>query len=200
MSLAASTSARRAWAVSAAATVVLLAGCGSGDAGSQQRYGSFTDCATVGRVSRSTDPAGDQRGRLAGAPAEPQGDLVGIALSRGRGRLCVEFSARAAIRPSAAYVIVLRPAEAERPVVQLEATVLATAAPEALLGDGTADAFRKVDATVGISGDRLSIVVTRAVFAAHGVARVFDAFRYQARAAVVTRDLGHLTDCAPSCR
>lgn len=174
-----------------------LAGCGSDAAG--QRYGRFTDCATVGRVVRSTDPAGDQRGRLAGAPAEPQGDLVGVGVARGGGRLCVEFRARGAIRPSAAYVAVLRPARAERPVVQLETTVMATAAPEALLDDGSGDAARKIDAVVGIDGGRLSVVVARRVFAAHGVGRVFDAFRYQARTAVVTADDGHLTDCAPGC-
>jgi hypothetical protein len=192
---------RLAGGTTALAVLLALAGCGDAD---DHRFGTFTDCASVGAVTRTTDPAGDQRAakgtRAAAGADEPRGDLVAVGLARGGGDLCVEFQARARIEPAAAYVVTLRPQDAETPAVGLEATVLAGVEPEALLdAGGRGDAFRKVDARVGIRGDRLSIVVARDVFAAHGVAAVFDRFRFEARAAATTADRGSLTDCAPSC-
>jgi hypothetical protein len=180
-----------------AAAALGLSGCGgsgSGDAG------RFTDCAHVGRLTTVSDPARDQGGRIAGVPDEPQGDLVGARLARGHGRLCAEFRARGRVRPAAAYLLLLRPQHSDTPLVQLEATVFAAEAPRALLNAGErGGAFRHIDAVVGIKDDRLSIVVDRATFARLGVGHVFDAFRFQLRAAVVTKDGGHLTDCAPDC-
>ena len=178
-----------------AAVAATLTACGaSGDGG------RFTDCASIGRLTRVTDPARDQGGRLAGVPAEPQGDLVGLRLARAGGKLCAEFRARGPVKPSAAYLLVLRPQRADTPVVQLEATVFAAEAPRALLNAGErGGAFRKVDATVGIDGDRVSILIDRAQFAHLRIGSVFDAFRFQARTAVITKDGGHLTDCAPAC-
>jgi hypothetical protein len=184
-------------AAAAAAAACGLTACGASSSGDA---GRFTDCADVGRLTTVRDPARDQGGRIAGVPEEPQGDLVGVRLARGHGRLCAEFRARSRVRPAAGYLLVLRPQRSETPLVQLEATVFAAEAPGALLNAGEkGGAFRRIDATVGIKDDRLSIVVDRATFARLGVARVFDSFRFQARTAVVTKDGGHLTDCAPAC-
>jgi hypothetical protein len=53
---------------------------------------------------------------------------------------------------------------------------------------------------VGIRDDRISVLVDRAPFAAQGLGALFDAFRYQGRAAAVTTDGGRQTDCLPACR
>jgi hypothetical protein len=181
----------------ALAVVVALAGCGSDDANS---YGTFTDCAKIGPVATVRDPAGDQRGRLAGKAAQPQGDLVRLRVARRGGRLCAEFRAAAQVKPSVAYVLAMRPRDAETPVTQLEVTVLAAQNPRALLQARAGDAFRKLAGTVGISGDRISVLVDRAPFAAQGLGPLFDGFRYQGRAAAVTTDDGRQTDCLPACR
>jgi hypothetical protein len=177
--------------------VMTLAGCGSDDA---NRYGTFTDCAKIGPVATVHDPADDQRGRLAGKPAQPQGDLVRLRVARRGGKLCAEFRAAAPIKPSVAYVLAMRPRGAETPVAQLELTVLAAQNPGALLQARAGDAFRKLGATVGIRDDRISVLVDRAPFAAQGLGALFDAFRYQGRAAAVTTDGGRQTDCLPACR
>jgi hypothetical protein len=179
----------------ALAAVGVLSACG----GAGTSYGTFTDCAKIGRVATVADAKGDQRGRLAGATAQPQGDLVRLRVARGGGRLCVEFEAAAKIKPPVAYVLVMRPHDAET-AVQLEATVLAAQNPDALLQARPGDPFRKVDATVGIRRNRLTLLVERAPFAAHGLGRLFDGFRYQGRAAAVTSDGGRQTDCLPDCR
>jgi hypothetical protein len=44
------------------------------------------------------------------------------------------------------------------------------------------------------------VLVDRAPFAAQGLGALFDAFRYQGRAAAVTTDGGRQTDCLPACR
>jgi hypothetical protein len=182
----------------ALAAVFMLAGCGA--AGEANSFGAFTDCTKIGRVATVEDPKGDQAGRLAGKPAQPQGDLVRLRVARGGGRLCAEFRAATNVKPPVAYVIVMRPQHADTPVVQLEATVLAAQNPEALLQAGPGEPFRHVDAKVGIRGDRVSVLVQRAPFAAQRLGRIFDAFRYQARAAAVTSDGGRQTDCLPQCR
>lgn len=185
----------------AAAAALVLVGCGAGDGAEDHRFGTFTDCSSVGAVTSSTDPPGDQRGGRAGAQERPDGDLLAVGLARGGDRLCAEFRVGGEIVAGAAYVVTLRPQDAERPVVQLEATVLSGTEPEALLDtSGSGSRFRKVDADVGIRGERLSIAVRRAVFAEAGAAAVFDRFRYRARAAVVLDERTSATDCAPSCR
>lgn len=179
------------------AVAVAVAACGS-DAGGKS-FGTFTDCAEIGPLATVQDPSGDQAGRLAGKAPQPQGDLTRLRVARRGGRLCVEVRAATDIKPPVAYVLVMRPRHAEAPVVQLEATVLAAQAPEALLQARVGDAFRKVDAQVGIRGDRLSVLIDRAPFAAQGLGRLFDDFRYQGRAAAVTSDDGRQTDCVPAC-
>jgi hypothetical protein len=174
-----------------------LAGCGSDAAHS---FGTFTDCAKIGPVATVHDPAGDQRGRLADKPAQPQGDLLRLRVARRGGKLCAEFRAAAPIKPPVAYVLAMRPRDAETPLTQLEVTVLAAQNPGALLQARAGDAFRKLGAAVGIDGDRVSVLVDRAPFAAQGLGALFDAFRYQGRAAAVTTDGGRQTDCLPACR
>jgi hypothetical protein len=182
----------------ALAAVVALSGCGG--SGGDNRYGEFTDCAKIGPVATVEDPAGDQRGRLAGKRAQSQGDLTRLRVARRGGRLCVEFRAASTVKPPVAYVLVMRPPDAETPIAQLEVTVLAAQNPEALLQARAGDAFRTVDAKVGIRGDRVSVLIGRDPFAAQGLGRLFDAFRYQGRAAAVTSDGGRQTDCLPRCR
>jgi hypothetical protein len=176
---------------------IVVAGCGPKD---ENRFGTFTDCSKIGPVATVTDPAGDQRGRLAGKPPQPQGDLVRLRVARREGKLCVEFQAAADVKPPVAYVLVMRPQHAETPVAQLEATVLSGADPEVLLQARPGDAFRTLDGKVGILGDRVSVLVDRAPFAAQSIGPLFDAFRYQGRSAAVTTDGGRQTDCVPVCR
>jgi len=179
----------------AAAVAPVLAGCGGGGV----HHGTFTDCAKVGRPAVATDPTGDVSGATRGASAAPQADLVSLRIARGGGRLCVEFRTAGPIAPSAAYAVALRPTDRDTPLVQLEAIVLAAAAPHAQLSAGVGKAFQDLDATVGIRGDRLTILVGRSEFSRYGVAPIFDASRYQARAAVVTKDDVRLGDCLPGC-
>jgi hypothetical protein len=184
-----------------ALVAALAAGCGTTD--DTHNYGAFTDCAKIGRPVTTNDPEGDQRrtnGTSSGAA--PMGDLTKLRIARGGGKLCAEFTTNAQIRPYAAFVLTMRPQATDTPVLQLEAVVLAGEAPRANLDvTGTGRAFRKVDARVGIDGNRLSIVVTRAPFAraGAGAAAIFDSFRFQARSAVATRNAGRVTDCLPVC-
>jgi hypothetical protein len=178
-----------------AAGAAVLAGCGGGTV----HHGTFTDCATVGPPSVTTDPRGDESGGSGKAAEAPQGDLLVLRIARGGGRLCVEFQAAGPIAPSAAYAVALRPADRDTPLVQLEALVLAAAAPHAQLSPAVGKDFEDLDATVGIRDDRLSILVSRSEFSRYGVAAIFDDFRFQARAAVVTKDDVRLGDCLPDC-
>jgi hypothetical protein len=182
--------------VAALTAAVVVAGCGP----KEDEFGTFTDCAKIGPVATVNDPAGDQRGRLAGKPAQPQGDLVRLRVARQGGKLCVEFRAAATIKPPVAYVLVMRPQHAEKPIAQLEATVLSGADPEVLLQARPGDAFRALEGKIGIRGDRVTVLVDRAPFAAQGIAGLFDAFRYQGRSAAVTTDGGRQTDSLPVCR
>jgi len=181
----------------AAAATALAAGCGSS---ANHEFGTVTDCASVGRVTQVDDPAGDQRGGRGGAPKAPQGDLTGLRISRGGGRLCAEFRTKADIKPYAAFLLVLRPKTADTPAVQVEATVLAGQPPQALVNPGgRGQAFRKVRATVGIDGKRLTLVVGRTELSDLGAGPIFDAFRFQARSAVAAADDARYTDCLPNC-
>ncbi len=181
------------------ATAFVLSACGQTD--DTLNFGSFTDCATVGRPVVTDDPSGDQRtSKGVKATAEPKGDLLRLRVAKSPSRLCAEFTAAAPIRPYVAFVLTMRPQAADTPVVQLEASVLAGQAPEVLLDvSGTGRHFRKVEATVGISGNRLSVLVGREVFDQRGVAAIFRSFRFQARSAVATEGEGRLTDCMPVC-
>jgi hypothetical protein len=186
--------------LAAAAAALTLAACG--DDAADQEFGTFTDCAALGRPVTTNDPKGDQR-RTNGTPDDsaPQGDLVALRLVRAGDRLCAEFQAARPIKPYVAYVVTMRPQATETPVVQLEATVLAGQPPEAQLdATGTGRSFRKIDATVGIKGDRLSILVGRAPFADQGAGAIFRSFRFQARSAVAVEDHGRVTDCLPVCQ
>ena len=187
--------------LAAIAAAPALVACG-GDDPQQRSFGTFTDCATLGRPVVAGDPAGDQR-RTNGTPDDsaPQGDLVRLRLTRSATRLCAEFQAKDPIRPYAAYVLTLRPQDGDTPAVQLEATVLAGQPPDAKLdAGGTGRSFRAIDATVGIRGDRLSIVVGRGPFADQGATAILRSFRFQARSAVAVEHEGRVTDCLPACR
>jgi hypothetical protein len=193
---------RRAATSILAAVAAALALSACGDDADTQEFGTFTDCAALGRPIVTSDPNGDQR-RTSGTPgdAAPQGDLVGLRLARSGDRLCAEFQAAAPVKPYVAYVLTMRPQDRETPVVQLEATVLAGQPPEAQLdATGSGRSFRKIDATVGIKGDRVSIVVDRRPFADQKAEAIFRSFRFQARSAVAVEDHGRVTDCLPVCQ
>ncbi|MET0600417.1 MAG: hypothetical protein ABW167_00330, partial [Baekduia sp.] len=181
------------------AAVVLLAACGQSD--DTLNFGAFTDCAKVGRPVVIDDPSGDQRAsKGVQATAEPKGDLLRLRVAKSANELCAEFTADAPIRPYVAYVLTMRPQATETPVVQLEASVLAGQAPEVLLDvSGTGKNFRDIKGTVGISGRRLSVLVTRKAFDQLGAGAIFRSFRFQARSAVAAEDEGRLTDCMPVC-
>jgi hypothetical protein len=94
----------------------------------------------------------------------------------------------------------MRPQAVDTPVTQLEAGVLAGQAPEVLLDtNGNGRHFRKIKGTVGIRGDRISVLVARTAFAERGAGAIFRSFRFQARSAVAAEDQGRLTDCMPVC-
>jgi hypothetical protein len=181
------------------AAVLLLTACGQTD--DTLNFGTFSDCAKVGRPVQTADPAGDQRtSKGVKASAEPKGDLLGLRVAKSPTQLCVEFTVAAPVRPYVAYVLTMRPQDAETPVVQLEASVLAGQAPEVLLDStGTGRQFRKIKATVGIDGKRLSVLVARAPFDQRKVGAIFQSFRFQARSAAAAEDAGRLTDCMPVC-
>jgi hypothetical protein len=167
-------------------------------------YGTFTDCATFATPVVTNDPRGDQR-TTKGEKVEssPQGDLIRLRLAKDRkgDRLCVEFQAADQVKPYVAYVLTMRPQDRDTPVVQLEATVLGGEAPKASLDtSGTGKDFRSIPATIGIKGDRLSIVVDRAAFTAQDAGALFSSFRFQGRSAVAAKDEGRLTDCLPVCQ
>jgi hypothetical protein len=183
----------------ATAAVALLAGCG-GDQPQDRRFGTFTDCAGVGTPTTAADARGDQQGLAAGEAEQPQGDLLGLRLARGGGRLCVEYRAAAPIRAPTAYALALRPPDADEPVVQLEVLVLAGADPDVVLRTPDAQGGKEIEGKAGIDGDRLSVVVDRAQFRAAGQAARFDDFRWQARTFAVPKRGLRVTDCMPACR
>jgi hypothetical protein len=167
-------------------------------------YGTFTDCATFATPVVTDDPRGDQRTTKGEkASASPQGDLLRLRLAKdAKGdRLCAEFQAAGDVKAYVAYVLTMRPQDAETPVVQLAATVLGGEPPKASLDTtGTGKELRTIPATIGIKGDRLSIVVARAPFDAEGKGAIFRSFRFQGRSAVAAKDEGRLTDCLPVCQ
>jgi hypothetical protein len=175
----------------------------AGDDDKVKSYGTFTDCGTVGKVVVTDDPRGDQRMTKGHTvDASPQGDLIRLRVAKDEkgGRLCAEFQAAGPVKPYVAYVLTMRPQGAETPYLQLETTVLGGEAPKAMLDvSGTGKDFRKIPATIGIDGDKLSIVVGKAPFVAQGQGAIFDSFRFQARSAVAAKDDARLTDCLPVC-
>jgi hypothetical protein len=184
------------------ASVLLAAGlsaCGSTD--DTLNFGSFTDCAKIGTPVVANDPAGDQRHSSGIKDASvPKGDLRRLRVAKSATQLCAEFQVGEPIRPYVAYVLTMRPQATDTPVVQVEATVLAGQAPDALLdARGTGQHFSKLKAKVGIEGDRLSILVDKAVFTKAGLGGLFRSFRFQARSAVASKGEGRLTDCLPVC-
>jgi hypothetical protein len=189
------------WATAILLGAVACALVACGDSADSKSYGTFTDCATVGKPLLTDDARGDQR-RTNGTSDDsaPQGDLVKLRVAKSGNRLCAEFTAAKPIKPYVAYVLTMRPQDRETPVVQLEATVLAGQAPEAMLdATGTGKSFRRIDATVGIKGDRLSIVVGRGPFVDQDAAGLFRSFRFQGRSAAAVQDNGRVTDCLPLC-
>lgn len=176
----------------------------AGDDDQVKSYGTFTDCGRFGEAVVTNDPKGDQRTTKGGkVESSPQGDLIRLRLAKDRAgnRLCVEFQAAGQVKPYVAYVLTMRPQDRETPVVQLNATVLGGEAPKASLDTtGTGKEFRTIPATIGIKGDRLSIVVDRAAFAAQDAAGIFTSFHFQGRSAVAAKDEGRLTDCLPVCQ
>lgn len=167
-------------------------------------YGTFTDCATFTTPVVTNDPRGDQRtSKGEKVESSPQGDLVRLRLAKSHAgdRLCVEFQAAGEVKPYVAYVLTMRPQDRDTPVVQLEATVLGGEAPKASLDTtGTGKDFRTIPATIGIEGDKLSLVVSRAAFDAQDAGAIFPSFRFQGRSAVAAKDEGRLTDCLPVCQ
>ena len=130
------------------AAVLGLTACGQTD--DTLNFGTFTDCAKVGRPVVTNDPSGDQRtSKGVKATAEPKGDLLRLRVAKSDNQLCAEFTADAPIRPYVAFVLTMRPQAAETPVVQLEASVLAGQAPEVLL-----DSDRQRPALPQGQGDR----------------------------------------------
>jgi hypothetical protein len=176
----------------------------AGDDGKVKSYGTFTDCARFGEPVVTNDPEGDQRATKGSkVTGSPQGDLIRLRLAKNAkgDRLCAEFQAAGQIEPYVAYVLTMRPQDADTPLLQLEATVLGGEAPKAKLDTtGTGKDFRAIPATIGIDGDRLSIVVSKAPFTAQGVGAIFESFRFQARSAVAAKDDARLTDCLPVCQ
>jgi hypothetical protein len=190
---------RRAIVILLGLLACALTACGSDD---DHSFGEFTDCATIGKPVTTSDPAGDQR-TTKGTPSDsaPQGDLVKLRVAKSPDRLCAEFTAKEPIKPYAAFVLTMRPQDRDTPVVQLEATVLAGQPPQAMLdATGSGRSFAKVDAKVGIKGDRLSIVVGRGPFDDQNAGAIFRSFRFQARSAVAVEDEGRVTDCLPVCQ
>ena len=189
---------RRAIAILLGLLACALTACGSGG---DHSFGEFTDCATVGKPVTTTDPAGDQRrSNGASSASAPQGDLVKLRVAKSANRLCAEFTAKEPIKPYVAFVLTMRPQDRDTPVVQLEATVLAGQPPQAMLdATGTGRSFAKIDATVGIKDDRLSVVVDRGPFDDQGVGAIFRSFRFQARSAAAVAKEGRVTDCMPVC-
>jgi len=173
----------------------------AGDDDKVKSYGTFTDCSSLATPVVTDDPRGDQRETKGGkVEASPQGDLVRLRLAKdAKGdRLCAEFQAAGEVKP---YVLTMRPQDAETPYLQLETTVLGGEAPKAMLDvSGTGKDFRTIPATVGIKGDKLSVVVSKAPFAAQGKGAIFASFRFQARSAVAAKDEARLTDCLPVCQ
>lgn len=175
----------------------------AGDDDQVKSYGTFTDCARFGTPVVTNDPRGDQRTTKGGTEASPQGDLIRLRLAKDASgkRLCAEFQAAGQVKPYVAYVLTMRPQASETPLLQLETTVLGGEAPKAKLDvTGTGKDFRAIPATIGINGDKLSIVVTRTPFEAQGQGAIFDSFRFQARSAVAAKDDARLTDCLPVCQ
>lgn len=189
-----------AFAIVAAGAIAKRASDGAG----VKTYGTFTDCSSFATPVVTNDPRGDQRTTKGEkASASPQGDLLRLRLAKdAKGdRLCAEFQAAGTVKPYVAYVLTMRPQDADTPVVQLSATVLGGEAPRATLDTtGTGKDFRTIPATIGLRGDRLSIVVARSAFAARGAGRLFASFRFQGRSAVAAKDEGRLTDCLPVCQ
>jgi hypothetical protein len=186
--------------LAALALALAASGCGQ-DAPRQRTFGTLTDCAAIGPVATSTDPPGDQRdgrGRRAAKPLD-QGDLLGLRIARRGGRLCAEFRVAGAVASATAFVLALRPQDRDAPLVRLQTTVLGGEDPKTFLSVRAGAKLVRIPATVGIHGDRLTVVVDRAPFAAAGLGRLFDAFRFQARAAAVDRDDHTLSDCLPAC-
>jgi len=176
----------------------------AGDDDKVKSYGTFTDCSSFGTSVVTNDPRGDQR-TTKGSKVEssPQGDLIRLRLAKdAKGdRLCAEFQADGQVKPYVAYVLTMRPQDAETPYLQLETTVLGGEAPKAMLDvSGTGKDFRTIPATVGIKGDKLSVVVSKAPFTAEGKGAIFTSFRFQARSAVAAKDEARLTDCLPVCQ
>jgi hypothetical protein len=187
-----------------AAVVAAAIATKAGDDKDVKSYGTFTDCSTFATPVVTNDPRGDQR-TTKGEKVEssPQGDLIRLRLAKDRAgdRLCAEFRAAAQVKPYVAYVLTMRPQDRETPVVQLNATVLGGEAPKASLDtSGTGKDFRTIPATIGIKGDRLSIVVARSAFVAQDAGAIFTSFRFQGRSAVAAKDEGRLTDCLPVCQ
>jgi hypothetical protein len=176
----------------------------AGDDDKVKSYGTFTECSSFGTPVVTDDPRGDQRTTKGDkVESSPQGDLVRLRLAKSpKGdRLCAEFQAAGQVKPYVAYVLTMRPQDAETPYLQLETTVLGGEAPKAMLDvSGTGKDFRTIPATVGIKGDKLSIVVTKAPFTAEKQDATFASFRFQARSAVAAKDEARLTDCLPVCQ
>jgi hypothetical protein len=166
-----------------------------------ENFGKFTDCAKIGTPVTTNDPAGDQR-RSKGAKikSSPQGDLLSLRVAKNATQVCAEFTANAPIRPYVAFVLTMRPQATDTPVVSIESTVLAGQSPDGYIDtSGSGRSFRKIPATVGIRGNKLSLVVDRKPFADAGLLALFRSFRFQARSAVAAKDEGRLTDCLPVC-
>jgi hypothetical protein len=177
-----------------ASTGLAVGGCG--EQNPDRDFGTYTDCATVGRLSFQPDPSGDQRGGEA-----PEGDLVGLRLARSGDRLCVDFETRDDVRSPTIFALVMRPGAADTPVVQLQVAVLASAEPEIIVRSSRT--ARDRDGEVGIRGTRLSVIISKATLdaaAGASAAGVFEDFRWQARTAVSPSKGDPVTDCAIDCR
>lgn len=184
----------------ALAAVLTLSGCG-GEAGGGRTFGTITDCATVGPLAIANDPAGDQRddrGRRVAVPVK-EGDLRRLRIARRGNRLCAEFTVAGTVSPATAYVLALRPQGTDTPLVQLEATVLGGQSPKTLLSVRKGGPLQEIEATVGIQGDRITVLADRSIFASHGLGTLFDAFRFQARTATADEHDRRLNDCLPAC-
>lgn len=178
------------------AAVLALAVAGCGDTSPRGfDVGTLSDCAAVGTPQTVTDPAHDARGD------QPDGraDLVRASLSRGRNGLCADVRTADPVGPTTLYALVLRPRNADRPVVAVEVGILAGTSPEITLRRDTGRPLRDVAGAIAVKGRRMTVRVDRAPLERVGAQSLLGDGRWEVRTLVAGRRAAVRSDCAPSC-